>query len=133
LNLSDPDAEKKLLDLNAGKKADVVIECSGNTAVVDKVFDYVRPGGRIHLQGQYRQPIIITRYARWNCSDLKVSASIALNPGDKEAILKLISERKFDAKSLYEKEYFVDDAPQAYRELEKHRYEISKILFKWES
>jgi L-iditol 2-dehydrogenase len=132
LNLSDPDAEKRLLGLNAGEKPDVVIECSGNPAVVDKVFDYVRQGGRIHLQGQYRQPIVITRYARWNCSDLKVSASIALNPGDKEAVLKMISDGSFDAKSLYAKEYFVDDAPQAYKELEKNRYDISKILFKWE-
>jgi len=123
---------KELLDINDGKKVDVVIEASGNPKIVDDVFDYVRPGGRIHLQGQYRQPIVITRYSRWNCSDLFVSASIALNPGDKEEILKLISEGKFDAKGLYTKEYSVDDAPKAYKELEENKYDILKILFKWE-
>ena len=132
LDLSKPDAEKNLLDINDGKKVDVIIECSGNPSAVDNVFDYVRPGGRIHLQGQYRQPIVITRYSRWNCSDLKVSASIALNPGGKEEILKFISDGKFDAKNLYTKECFIDKAPKAYKELENNKYDILKILFKWE-
>ncbi|MCM8771834.1 MAG: zinc-binding dehydrogenase [Candidatus Omnitrophica bacterium] len=123
---------KEIMDMNDGKKVDVVFEASGNPKVIDEIFDYVRPGGRIHLQGQYRQPIVITRYSRWNCSDLVVSASIALNPGDKEEILKLISEGKFDAKSLYTKEYFIDDAYKAYKELEDNKYDILKILFKWE-
>ena len=123
---------KTLLEMNDGKKVDVVIEASGNPYVVDTLFDYVKEGGRIHLQGQYRNPIVITNYPRWNCNDLKVSASIALNPGDKEEILKLISEGKFDAKGLYTKEYYIDDAPKAYEDLDKNKYDILKILFKWE-
>ncbi len=132
IDLKKPDPIKTLLDMNDGKKVDVVIEASGNPKVVDDVFDYVRPGGRIHLQGQYREPIVITRYARWNCSDLKVSASIALKPGDKEEILKLISEGKFDAKGLWTKEYYFDEAQKAYEEVNKNKYDILKILFKWE-
>ena len=132
IDLKKPDPIKELLDMNDGKKVDVVIEASGNPKVVDDVFDYVRPGGRIHLQGQYRQPIIITRYARWNCSDLRVSASIAINPGDKEAVLRLISEGKLEVKGLWTKEYYVDDAQKAYEEVNKNKYDILKILFKWE-
>jgi len=132
IDLKKPDPIKEILDMNDGKKVDVVIEASGNPRVVDDVFDYVRPGGRIHLQGQYRQPIIITRYARWNCSDLRVSASIAINPGDKEAVLRLISEGKLDIKGLWTKEYYVDDAQKAYEEVNKNKYDILKILFKWE-
>jgi len=132
IDLKKPDPIKELLDMNDGKKVDVVIEASGNPKVVDDVFDYVRPGGRIHLQGQYRQPIIITRYARWNCSDLRVSASIALNPGDKEAVLRLISEGKLEVKGLWTKEYYVDDAQKAYEEVNKNKYDILKVLFRWE-
>lgn len=131
LNNSKPGFIKELLDMNNGKKVDVIIECSGNPEAVNKLFDYVRPGGRVHLQGQYRQPIIITRYARWNCSDLVVSATIAINPGGKEEILKLISEGKFDAKNLYTEEVYVDDAPKAYKKLKENK-EILKILLKWE-
>ena len=132
VDLRCKDPLKEIMEINDGKKVDVVIEASGNVKVVDDIFDYVRPGGRIHLQGQYRQPIVITRYSRWNCSDLVVSASIALNPGDKEEILKLMSEGKFDAKGLYTEEYFIDEAPKAYKKLEENKYDILKILFKWE-
>jgi 2-desacetyl-2-hydroxyethyl bacteriochlorophyllide A dehydrogenase len=131
IDLKKPDPIKTIIDMNDGKKVDVVIEASGNPKVVDDVFDYVRPGGRIHLQGQYREPVIITRYSRWNCSDLRVSASIALNPGDKEEILKLISEGKFDA-NLWTEEYYVDDAQKAYEKVNKNKYDILKVLFKWE-
>jgi len=132
LNLAPPEADKHLLDLNGGEKVDVVIECSGNPSAINPIPEYIKPGGRVHLQGQYRQPIVITGYARWNCSDLRISCSVAINPGGKEEILQLISEGKFDAKSLYDEEYPVDDAPRAYEELEKNRYDILKILLNWE-
>ncbi|MCC7354119.1 MAG: zinc-binding dehydrogenase [Anaerolineae bacterium] len=132
LNLSSPDAAENLLELNGGQKVDVVVECSGNPAAINPIPDYVRAGGRIHLQGQYRQPIVITGYGRWNDNDLRISCSIACNPGDKEAILKLISTGRFDAKSLYTKEYPVDDAPKAYEDLRRNRYDLLKVLFRWE-
>ncbi|MCX8082550.1 MAG: zinc-binding dehydrogenase, partial [bacterium] len=121
VNGSNPKSTREIFDINDGKQVDVVIECSGDVSAVNKLFDYVRPGGRVHLQGQYRQPIIITRYARWNCSDLAVTATIAINPGGKEEILKLISEGKFDAKSLYTEEMYVEDAPKAYKKLDENR------------
>ncbi|MBN1446264.1 MAG: zinc-binding dehydrogenase [Candidatus Omnitrophica bacterium] len=132
LNLSDPDSENDLLDLNEGKKVDVVIECSGNPSAVDIIPDYIRPEGRVHLLGHYRRPVVITHYSKWNCNDLRISCSIAINPGSKEEILKMISEGKFDAKGLYTEEYFVDDAPKAYKELERNKYHVLKILLKWE-
>ncbi|MBN1674789.1 MAG: zinc-binding dehydrogenase [Kiritimatiellae bacterium] len=125
-------AETRLLDLNDGKKADVVIECSGNPSVIPNLPLYVRPGGRIHLQGQYRDPIIITQYNMWNNNDLTVSCSIAMNPGNKEEVLQLIADGKFDAKSLVTKTVHVDDAPAAYKELEENGYDILKILINWE-
>ena len=109
----------------------MVIECSGNARVVPELYKYVRQGGRIHLQGDYPDPIIITSYFHWFGLDATVSFTCASNKGDKEAILKLISEGKFDAKSLYSKECSVNDAPKAYQDLEKNRYDVLKILFKW--
>ncbi len=133
IDLSRPDAKEQILAAGGGKLPDLVDECSGNPDAVNACADYVRPGGRVHLQGQYRQPIIITRYARWNCSDLRISCSIALKPGGKEEVLKLVSEGKLDVKNLYTKVYAVDDAPAAYKDLAANRYDILKILFKWEN
>jgi L-iditol 2-dehydrogenase len=132
VNLSDGKGAEKIKEINNGKEADVAIECSGDPAAVNPLADYVRAGGRVHLQGQYRQPITVTEYARWNCKDLRISCSIALSPGNKEEILKMISEGSFDAKGLYSMEYSVDRAPEAYQELKNHRYEHLKILFRWE-
>lgn len=132
LDISHPDSADLIREMNDGKLADVVIECSGNPAAVNPIADYVRAGGRVHLQGQYRQPIIITKYWRWNCSDLRISCSVATNGGIKEEILQLIAEGKFDAKSLYSKVYDIGRAVAAYEELEQNRYDLLKILFKWE-
>jgi len=132
LDISKADAKNALMELNGGKQVDVVIECSGNPEAVSPIADYVRPGGRVHLQGQYRKPIIITDYARWNCSDLRISCSIALNHGSKEEVLALIAKGRFDAKSLYTFERNVDNAPEAYKELAADRYGILKILLRWE-
>ncbi len=118
---------------NNGKLVDLVVECSGEPEAVDPLADYVRKGGRIHWQGHYRRPIVITAYSRWNCSDLTISCSIALNPGGKEEILKYIADGSFDARNLYTKKYSIDEAPAAYQDLEQNRYEILKILFDWEA
>ncbi|MFH1904855.1 MAG: zinc-binding dehydrogenase [bacterium] len=133
----DPLAQLK--DMTEGRLADVVFECSGNSQVVQETCHYLRKGGRdrddeggrIHLQGDYPSPIILYPYSPWFCKNLSLSMTCAVRPGYKECILGLISEGKFDAKSLYTKECHLDDAPKAYEELEKNRYDILKILFKW--
>lgn len=116
---------------NAGGLADAVVEASGCPDAVSPLADYVRPGGRIHLQGQYRAPIVITRYARWNCSDLSITCSIATGVGCKARILKMISEGKFDAK-LYDKIVPAAEAPESYAAIAADRYKYLKILFRWE-
>lgn len=139
INASAPDPVNNLLDITNGKGADVVFECSGNSKSAQETDKYLRDGGwekdddggRIHLQGDYPTPIIIYPYSGWFCKNIRMSMTCALKPGDKEAILQLISEGKFDARSLYTKEYMVDDAPEAYQDLQKNRYDILKILFKW--
>lgn len=131
LDMSDPNADKMLLEMNDGKQVDFVIEASGFANAVPVIPKYVRPGGKVHLQGQYRTPIIIPDYASWNCSDLTITCSIALDPGDKEAVLGFISDGRFDAKSLYCKEYSIDDAPQAYSELVETYPAILKTILKW--
>jgi len=126
-------------ELTSGRMADVVIECSGDSAVVDHLCQLVREGGwerdddggRIHFQGDYPDPISITQYAQWFNRNLRISTSCAIKPGGKEEILKLISEGKFDAKLLYDKEITVDRVPSEYEEIEKHRDTRLKTVIKW--
>ena len=117
--------------LNNGNLADVVIECSGNPAAVNPLADYVRPGGRVHLQGQYREPIVITEYQRWNCSDLRISCSIATDAGCKAEILGYISDGRFDAK-LWDEVVPYTQAPEIYAKIAADRYRWLKFIFRWE-
>ncbi|HBE01750.1 MAG TPA: hypothetical protein DC049_04660 [Spirochaetia bacterium] len=130
---------EKLLSYTDNKKADVIIECSGNPDVIPGLPDFLRDGGwgqsdeggRIHLQGDYPRPASFIPYQRWFVKNATVSMTCALRPGIKEKVLALISQKKFDARSLYNKVYNINDAPQAYKYLEKNRYDTLKILLEW--
>ncbi len=127
----EKDPAEAIRTLNGGNLADLVIECSGDPAAVDFLADYVRPGGRVHLQGQYRAPITITRYHRWNCSDLCITCSIATDAGCKGEVLRYIAEGKFDAR-LWDEVVPVTDAPKIYARIAADRYKYLKFLFQWE-
>jgi threonine dehydrogenase-like Zn-dependent dehydrogenase len=139
INSSKQDPVKALAEFTNGKLADVVFECSGDSAIVGELYKFLREGGwgrndegaRVHLQGDYPERITIFPYENWLPKNANVSITCALRPGTKEEVLDLISKGKFDAKSLYTKEYNIDDAPDAYKDLKKNRYDILKILFKW--
>ncbi len=133
------EAYEPVAELTGGRMADVVIECSGDSKVVDYLSPLIREGGwekdddggRLHLQGDYPDPISITQYAQWFNRNLRISTSCAHRAGDKEAILKLMQEGKFDAKALYDKEISVDQVPEEYAELEKNHKTRIKTIIKW--
>ncbi len=133
------DGANLLRQMTGGKGADVVFETSGNALVIGELNRYLRDGGwdagseggRIHLQGDYPQAIVIDQYHRWFTKNCSISMSCAFRPGDKPELLKLISEGQFDAKGLYSKVAPVADCAVAYQELHRNRYDLLKILFKW--
>lgn len=132
-------AVQSLAEMTDNRLADVVIEASGSSASVAETYRFVREGGwengnnggRIHLQGEYPDPIIINPYWRWFNKNLTISTSCAVNPGDKEAILALIRDKKFDAQCLITREMPIQEAPAAYDLMNRERDEIPKILFSW--
>ncbi|OHB57625.1 MAG: hypothetical protein A2Y12_17930 [Planctomycetes bacterium GWF2_42_9] len=136
---SHEDIVEKIESLTNGKMADVVIEASGDSAVVNNLRKLIRDGGweleddggRIHLQGDYPEPICFTPYQEWFNRNLRISMTCALKAGDKESILKLASEGKFNTKVLYDKEISFKEAPSEYAELEKHRDHRMKTVLKW--
>lgn len=139
INASHENAILALADLTNGRMADVVIEASGDSAVVNNLRKMVRnggweiddDGGRIHLQGDYPDPICLTPYQEWFNRNLRLSMSCALSAGDKEAILSLIEEGKFNADILWDKEVPVDQAPAEYAEIDRNRDNRMKTLLKW--
>ncbi|HEW78595.1 MAG TPA: zinc-binding dehydrogenase [Phycisphaerales bacterium] len=138
-NGASPEATEAIAGFTDGRMADVVIEASGDSRVVNNIRTFIRQGGwergddggRIHLQGDYPQPICLTVYEEWFNRNLTISTSCALRAGDKEAILKLISEGKFDADILFDKEISLEQAPAEYAELEHDLATRMKTVIKW--
>ena len=137
------DAVAQLERLTKGRRADLVVECSGNPAVIADLPGYLRDGGRdgiddggrIHLQGDYPTPIVISPYQRWFTRNLRLSMSCAIRPGGKETILGLLAEKKLDLRSLLDSPMLrrvrVADAPAAYPQIEAARGDIFKVLVDW--
>jgi 2-desacetyl-2-hydroxyethyl bacteriochlorophyllide A dehydrogenase len=137
------DPAEVLKKLTKGNQADIIVECSGDPTVVTDLYKYLRDGGwglddapgHIHLQADYPWPITFAPYQKWFTKNVNMSLTCALQPGGKEAILKLISEGKFDAKTLLESdmtlELPVDDAPKAYQMVDQSKKDIFKVLLKW--
>ncbi len=132
-----------LKKLTKDKLADVVVECSGDPTVITDIIKYLKDGGwglddepgYVHFQADYPFPIIITPYQNWFTKNLNMSMTCACQPGDKEAILKLISEGKYDAKTLLKSEMTlemsVDDAQKAYTMVHESKKDIFKVILKW--
>ncbi len=132
-------AVEAMADITAGRMADVVIEASGDSTVPNNLRRMVREGGwelgddggRIHLQGDYPEPVCLTPWQEWFNRNLRISVTCAILPGSKETILGLINENKFNANILWDKEIALEDAPAEYEELERNRATRMKTLIRW--
>lgn len=137
------DPASALKDLTEGKKADVVVECSGDPASVTHLYQYLKDGGwghddapgHIHLQADYPYPVMLTPYQSWFTKNVNMSLTCAIRPDGKPEMLKLISEGKFDVKTILESpmtlEMPVADAQKAYEMIEASKKDIFKVLLKW--
>jgi 2-desacetyl-2-hydroxyethyl bacteriochlorophyllide A dehydrogenase len=132
-------AVEALAEVTDGRMADVVFEASGDSTVPNNLRRMVREGGwelgddggRIHLQGDYPDPVCLTPWQEWFNRNLRISVTCAILPGSKEKILELIERGKFDADILWDKEIALEEAPEEYAELERNRATRMKTLIRW--
>ena len=134
---------KKLLEITNGKKADKIIECSGNPAVPGTLWKYIKDGGwqdgnedepgHIHLQGDYPDKLIFDHYHRWFTKNATITMTCALKWHCKPQILQWISEGKFDTSHLPYEIWEAGKAKEAFEYQHKKGMECFKILFDWRS
>lgn len=132
-------AVEALAEVTKGRMADVVVECSGDSNVPNNLRRMVREGGwdlgddggRIHLQGDYPDPVCLTPWQEWFNRNLRISITCAILPGSKERILELIAQGKFNANVLWDKEIKLEESPAEYGELEHNRATRMKTLIQW--
>lgn len=137
--VSPDEAEARISQITGGKKADRLIECSGNPAVVGTLHRYIKDGGwgtddepaHIHLQGDYPEKIIMDHYHRWFVKNCTITMTCALAAGCKEQILDWISTGKFDVKNLPVEVWPVSKCGEAFAYKEEKGEDVFKILFDW--
>lgn len=136
----DETTVQKLLDLTDGKKADKIIECSGNSEVPGILHRYLKDGGwrdddepgHIHLQGDYPEKVLLDHYEYWFTKNCTITVSCAMKaPRGKVEVLKYISEGKFDTSHLPYEIWPVQKAKEAFEYQNRKGYDVFKILFDW--
>lgn len=134
-------ADAAISELTNGRKADKLIECSGNAAVVGTLHKFIKNGGwdindepaHIHLQGDYPERIVMDSYHRWFGKNCTITMTCALAPGCKEQILQWMSEDKFDTTKLPVEVWAVEKCAEAYEYKHEKGDDVFKILFNWET
>ena len=130
---------KRLLELTDGRKADKIMECSGNPEVPGILHRYLKDGGwgdddepgHIHLQGDYPERLIFDHYHRWFVKNCKITMSCAIKHRGKAEILKYMSEGKFDTSHLPIEIWPAGKAKEAFEYQHKKGTDVFKILFDW--
>ena len=137
IDSSSTDPLEAVREITDGHGVDAIIECSGDPDVINTLNGYVKSGGwtddelpvRIHLQGDYPRPIILTPYQKWFVTNATITMSCANGPGHKTEVLSLVASGrlKVDFSAVYD----VDDAPRAYEEIDRNYYDMVKPIFRW--
>ncbi|MBQ9788174.1 MAG: zinc-binding dehydrogenase [Lentisphaeria bacterium] len=130
---------KKLADITNGRRADKIMECSGNPAVPGTLYKYLKDGGwgdldepgHIHLQGDYPSNLIFDAYNLWFNRNATITMSCAGKRRCKEQILQWISEGKFKTDGLPYEVWEAGKAKEAFEYQHKKGMECFKILFDW--
>ncbi len=130
---------KKLLDLTNGKKADKILECSGNPEVPGVLYKYIKDGGwnddddpgYIHLNGDYPEKLVFDHYHRWFVKNVNMSMTCAIKWRGKPQILQWMSEGKFDTSHLPYEIWPAGKAKEAFKYQHDKGTKCFKILFDW--
>jgi len=130
---------KSLLDITNGRKADKIIECSGNAAVPGILYKYIKDGGwsdddepgHIHLNGDYPEKLIFDHYHRWFVKNCNFSMTCAIKWRGKPQILQWMSEGKFTTAALPIEIWPAGKAKEAFAYQDQHGANVFKVLFDW--
>lgn len=137
--LVDGTEEQRLCDLTDGKRADVIVECSGNLAVPGTLHRFLKDGGwtrhdrggHIHLQGDYPGQLVFDDYHSWFVKNCTLSMTCAIHGEDKAQVLAWLSAGTLRLKDLPVEIWPVGKCREAYEYYEKKQGDVFKVIFDW--
>ena len=130
---------EQLEEITGGRKADKIIECSGNPAVPGMLYRFIKDGGwkdddepgHIHLNGDYPEKLLFDHYHRWFVKNVNLSMTCAMKWSGKGQVLQWISEGKLDTSHLPCEIWPAGKAREAFAYQSRKGMECFKILFDW--
>lgn len=125
INSLKENAEKKVTEYTNGRKAELVMECSGANAAIRSTLDLVANAGRITLTGwpKVETPLPTDAITRKEV-DIRGARTSA---GEFEEAIELIYTGKVDARKILTKVVSIDEAPGVIVDIEKNPGDYMKV------
>lgn len=121
------DTYELLMDKTEGKGADVILECSGTEAGVDKGLELCKAGGQYVQIGTWSKPINID-FMKIAYKEIKVSGSYSHTTIDWLDSIKILQEKKIDITPLIQGVYSLNEWQRAFNKAENRG--LAKIILK---
>lgn len=123
VNVDQEDAYEKVMDFTGGRKADIVFECAGGSAMhmtFPQAVSFTRVGGKVVVVGGFEkdQKAIELDWAQMQKSEIKLILSASYSYWDiypeMQMSLDLLAKGKLNAKKLITHNFSLDDINQAF-------------------
>lgn len=118
----------ELLRADHPEGASVVMECTGNTKVLDSSLDLAAPDGRVVLQGHYPGQVSF----RFIVSHMKrLRFFCPCGWGDLQPAIRLMQEKKMIIRPWVQKIFQPNEVPELYARLYRRDPELTSALIRW--
>jgi (R,R)-butanediol dehydrogenase/meso-butanediol dehydrogenase/diacetyl reductase len=128
LDGSRPDLVPAILDLTGGRGADLVIDTSGDPAVLGPAVDALRPGGRVLLYAISHRPLGAFSAFPVYFKELTIYGSRALTPGDIEASIRLVTSGSIDLDGFITRRYPLAAVAAAFEDYEREPDRVLRMV-----
>ena len=145
LNPAESDVGQTVNDLTGGRMAEVVIEATGNPAVIAQALELAGDGGRVVLLGSPRGTVEIDPYSAVHHKGVSLIGAHARvsghaytvrDPWTRERnlalVLDLFADRSLRSEGLVSHRVQPDDIGEAYERLVERPSDFLGVLIKWD-
>jgi 2-desacetyl-2-hydroxyethyl bacteriochlorophyllide A dehydrogenase len=130
IDASKESTEEKLKELTGNNGPNVIIEATGEPALLKKAFDLVAVNGRVHAQGAYLTPLNI-RLQSYFAKEFTLTTSCGEQPDDIANVFTLLGLHNIDVTKLVTKIMPIDQCTEAYELAYSRPEEIMTLALQW--
>ncbi|MBT3671043.1 MAG: alcohol dehydrogenase catalytic domain-containing protein [Chloroflexi bacterium] len=113
INVREENVVDRVMELTDGVGADLVVECTGQSAPAAEVLDFIRKNGRISFNGIYHDPVTLQldKIVQWN---LLITGPKAEGKLNLKRAIPLMADGRMDFKPLITHHFKLDEINEAF-------------------